>query len=71
MKTNVTEANLNGFGRFDDLKETIDKEKARTYFEMLEGQQLPPFKVKIKASNLLQKFILEGGFELEKTDFSA
>ena len=71
MNTSVTEANLNEYGRFDDLKETIDKEKARAYFEALEGEKLPPFRVKIKASNLLQKFILAGGFELGETDHSA
>jgi len=71
MSFNLCEANFNEFGRFDDLSVTIDKDKARLYFETLEGQKLPPFKVTIKASNLLKKFILEGGFELEKTDFSA
>jgi len=66
MNTHVTEANLNGYGRFDDLKSTIDKQKAKAYFEALEGQTLPAFKVNVKAANLLQRFILEDGFELEE-----
>jgi type I restriction enzyme, R subunit len=68
MKTHVTEANLNEYGRFDDLKATIEKDKAKAYFEALEGQPLPAFKVNIKAANLLQRFILEDGFELEDAD---
>ena len=68
MNTNITEANLNEYGRFDDLKATIDKEKAKAYFEAHEGQKLPAFKVNIKAATLLQRFILEDGFEIEETE---
>ena len=71
MNTHVTEANLNEYGRFDDLKATINKQKAKAYFEALEGQPLPAFKVNIKAASLLQRFILEDGFELEETDHSS
>lgn len=71
MKTHVTEANLNEYGRFDDLKATIDKQKAKAYFEALEGQTLPAFKVNIKAASLLQRFILDDGFELKETDHSS
>jgi len=67
MNTHVTEANLNEYGRFDDLKATIDKQKAQVYFEAREGQSLPAFKVNIKAAGLLKRFILEDGFELEET----
>jgi type I restriction enzyme R subunit len=70
MNTHVTDANLNEYGRFDDLKATIDKQKAKAYFEAHEEQTLPANKVNIKTSNLLKKFILEDGFELEETDHS-
>ena len=70
MNSSVTGANLNDYGRFDALRETMDNAKAKVYFETLEGQTLPAFKVKIKASNLLQRFILEGGFEIEKANHS-
>lgn len=63
MDTHVTEVNLNEYGRFTDLRETIDKQKAKAYFEALEGQTLPAFKVNIKAASLLQQFILKDGFE--------
>ena len=64
MSTNVTEANINEYGRFDDLKSTVDKANAKTYFENLENAPIPPFKVNIKTHNLLQDFILRGGFEV-------
>jgi type I restriction enzyme R subunit len=70
MNTNTTEANLNEYGRFDDLKATVDQQKAKAYFEGLEGKLLPLFRVNIKAANLLRQFILADGFELEETDQS-
>ncbi|MFP3534944.1 type I restriction endonuclease subunit R [Pseudomonas sp. SIMBA_021] len=65
MNTRITEANLNEYGRFDELKATIDKQKAKIYFEALEGQSIPAFKVNIKAADLLRNFIIQGGFELD------
>jgi type I restriction enzyme R subunit len=62
MNTHVTEANLNEFGRFDDLKATVDQQKAKTYFEGLESKELPLFRVNIRTANLLQDFIIKGGF---------
>ena len=64
MNTDVSEKNINEFGRFDDLKGTIDKSKAKVYFEKLEGKKLPAFKVNIRVHNLLQAFIIRGGFEV-------
>lgn len=59
MSTHLTEANLNEFGRFDDLRGTVDQEKAKAYFDGLEGNSLPIFKVKIKAAKLLSDFLLK------------
>jgi type I restriction enzyme R subunit len=71
MNSNITEANLNEYGRFDEFKETIDKKKAKAYFEALEGKTIPAHKVNIKAATLLKQFILADGFELEETDHSS
>lgn len=60
MNTHVTEANLNEYGRFDDLKATVDKQMAKAYFEGLEGTTLPMFRVNIKAAKLLSDFLLQG-----------
>jgi len=65
MNTNITAANINEYGRFDELKATVDRQQAKAYFESVEGQSIPQFKVNIKTANLLQKFILEDGFELD------
>ena len=65
MNTRTTEANLNEYGRFDALLATIDKDKAKAYFTALEGQNIPAFKVNIKAADLLRTFIIQDGFELD------
>lgn len=66
MAANVSEASINEFGRFDDLKASVDKAKAEEYFEKLENTKIPPFKINIKVHNLLQEFILKGGFDIEE-----
>lgn len=68
MNLNISELNINEFGRFDDLKNTVDKAKAKVYFEKLEGTSIPPFKINVRVHNLLQKFIINGGFEIEIDD---
>ena len=65
MAAKATEANLNEYGRFDDLKATIDKQQARAYLESTTGETLSPAKVNIKAASLLREFILAGGFALD------
>ena len=65
MSSGLTEANINEYGRFDELKNTVDKDKAKAYFEKLEGTTIPAFKVNIRVHNLLQKFIIEDGFDIE------
>ncbi len=64
MNSGKSEANINEYGHFDKLKKTIDKNKAKEYFEKLEGKSIPPFKINIKVANLLRKFIISGGFEV-------
>ncbi|WP_323593710.1 type I restriction endonuclease subunit R [Aliarcobacter butzleri] len=65
INLNVTESNINDYGRFDDLKNSVDKEKAKAYFEEIEGCKLPIPKVNIKVHNLLKDFILKGGYEIK------
>ncbi len=62
----VTEANINEFGRFDALKATVAKSRAKAYFEKMEGMKLIPPKVAIKTDRLLRDFILKGGFDVEE-----
>ena len=65
MALRVTDSNINEFGRFDALKATADKKKAKEYFEKLEGAAIIPPKVPMKIDKLLRDFILSGGFDIE------
>ncbi len=65
MTLNLSEKNLNEFGRFDNLKKTVDKSKAKQFFDKQEGKPIPPFKVNMRVSDLLKRFILEGGFDID------
>ncbi|NHI78297.1 type I restriction endonuclease subunit R [Lactococcus petauri] len=64
IKLRVTEANLNEFGRFDDLISTVDRVLAKQYLEKREGNTLKPYQVSIKVDELLKKFIFEEGFDI-------
>ncbi|AYL97805.1 type I restriction endonuclease subunit R [Mucilaginibacter celer] len=64
MRADITELNINEYGRFDELKATVDRVKAKAYFEKIEGNPLPDFRVSIKIDKLLKDFITKDGFEL-------
>jgi type I restriction enzyme R subunit len=61
----LIEANLNEYGRFDVLKSTVDKAKARAYFEKRQGDGESPAKVNNLFDKLLRRFLLEGGFDVK------
>ena len=65
MSLKLNSANINEFGRYDDLKKTINKDKAKEYFEQIEGVKIIPPKVNVKVDNLLRKFIIDGGIEIQ------
>lgn len=65
MSLQLNSTNINEFGRYDDLKKTVNKAKAKEYFEKIEGTKILPPKVNVKVDNLLRDFILNGGFEIE------
>ena len=64
MSFKVDESNINEYGRLDTLKATVDKVKAKAYFEAIEGIKLPMPKVNIRTDKLLRDFILRGGFDI-------
>lgn len=63
LKLNIN--NINEFGRFDELKKSVDKAKAKQYFETVEGTTIIPPKVNIKVDNLLREIILSGGIDIK------
>ncbi|HEN3634838.1 TPA: type I restriction endonuclease subunit R [Yersinia enterocolitica] len=58
MADSINDKNLNDFGRFDALKDSVDKEKAKVYFEKQDGVTIPLFKLNIRIDQFLKQFIL-------------
>jgi type I restriction enzyme R subunit len=65
LSIKVTTDSMNEFGRFDDLKNTVDIVKARQYFEWKEKTKLTIPKVHMRVDEFLRRFIYEGGFEIK------
>lgn len=63
MKLRLTESNINEFGRFDSLLKTVDKAKAKEFFEKLYNKKLIPPQVNRNVDLYLRKFILSGGLD--------
>ena len=68
MNAGITEATINEYGRFDDLKKTVVREKAEEYFVSTEGTNIPAFRLSIKIEQLLKDFILRGGFDIHEDE---
>ncbi len=64
MDRHVTENDINAYGQYDSLIQSVDIETAKKYFDEIEGANVPKRKVRAKLDELLRKFILMGGFEL-------
>lgn len=61
----LTMDTINEFGKFDDLKLTVDRSKAKEFFEKIENVNLKPKDVNQKIDVFLRKFVIEGGFEIK------
>lgn len=59
ISAHVNENNINEFARFDALLNTVDKTKAKQYFEQEDGKAIPPFKVNVKVAAFLKEFVLK------------
>lgn len=68
MNVGPTEANINEYGRFDDLKKTVNRGKAKAYFEATAGTSVLEFRLSIKIEKLLKDFILSGGFDINEDE---
>lgn len=68
MEVKITDSNINEFGRFDALKSTADKQKAKAYFEAVSGKKVLPPMVSGKIDKLLRDFIIKGGFDIDMPD---
>ena len=68
LNLDITEQNINEFNRFTRLKESVDKAKAKAYFEAQSGQVMSMLKVNIEVNNLLKKFLLQGVLDVELSE---
>ena len=59
ISAHVNENNINEFARFDALLNTVDKTKAKQYFEQEDGKSIPAFKVNVKVAAFLKEFVLK------------
>lgn len=67
MDSDVSAANLNEFGRFDELIKSVDRSKSKEYFEAIENTEIPLHRVNMKVNRLLRDFILSGGTNITET----
>lgn len=58
-----TDATINEYGRFDKLKQQVNREYAKPYFEEREGVPLKPKDVNQRIDQLLRKFLIHGTLE--------
>lgn len=65
MNQNITRDNINDYGRFDKLVDSVDKAVARAYLEKKEGQPIKPYLVRQKVCKFLEDFILSKDFNAE------
>ena len=63
----ATNENMNVFGRYDDLINTIDINKTKIYLENRDNKKYTLREAKIQADNKLAQIILNGGVD-ELTD---
>ena len=68
LSANVSAENINEYGRFDALKNTVVKEQAQSYFAAVDGKKMPMFRVNNRVDKLLKNFILAGGIDLPKPE---
>ena len=60
LKTRVTAATINEYGRFDNLKASTDFDLAAAYFAEVTGAPVSKFKVRAMLDNLLRTYIIDG-----------
>ncbi|KAA8826408.1 hypothetical protein EMO92_01950 [Bifidobacterium reuteri] len=63
----ITEANINEFGRLDALYDSIDKKLSKSTLEVWMGVIIPQPKANRTVRNLLRRFVLGGGFDVDET----
>lgn len=60
LSLSPTEKTLNEFGRFDQLRASIDVDASRSLFERMDGESITEFEARKRSSRLLRELILRG-----------
>lgn len=64
LNQNLTEQDIDVFGRFSRLKNSIDRKKAKTFIEKKLGKSVSMLQVNVEMDKMLRKFILTGSINL-------
>ena len=64
MLKDISETKLNEVNSFDEIMKSVDKIKAKEYFEAIEKTKIPLPKINIRVHKLLRDFILSGGTDI-------
>ncbi|MGN0826404.1 MAG: type I restriction endonuclease subunit R, partial [Kiritimatiellia bacterium] len=67
MQSGATEANINCYGRLDELRESVDRGKAKALLEKMTGSPIEGCHLNMRIDDVLRKFVFEGGFDVEAT----
>ena len=61
MLARPNDANLDEYGKFEELMQTLDEDKCKAYFEARDGKKYPKPMIRVKADELARKFFILGG----------
>ena len=64
MGFGLNENNINDFGRFDKLKQTVDMSVAKKFFDKKDAKNYSPFHITSLVDSYLRKFIINNGFDI-------
>lgn len=64
IESGVTEQNIGEYGHYNKLIDSVDKAKAKAYFEKVLGKTISIFESNAKMRSLLREFILNGGMDI-------
>lgn len=65
MTLPISAKNLNEYGRFDDLLNSVNYDIARKSLEEIYGRTIEVWEAHIEVQKILRDFILQGGFDLK------
>ena len=63
LNRHVTAENINEGNRFNELVESVDRDRARKFFQAVEKQKYKEYRLEMLIHNYLRNFILSGGID--------